>query len=80
MLPEYLQSNILLAVKLPENMDYWKIHDLLKKQGFVIYSGQKNLDRGIFRIASLGHINEKNIKTFLREFKKVLTVCINKTI
>lgn len=38
-LPEHLQSNILLAVKLPKNMDYWKMHDMLKKKGFTIYSG-----------------------------------------
>jgi len=72
-LPDQLQSNILLAVKLPINMDYWEVHDLLKKNGFVIYSGQKNLDQGIFRIAPLGSITEKEIISFLREFKKILT-------
>ena len=71
-LPDYLQSNILLAIKLPTNMNYWKIHDALKKRGFVIYSEQDNLDQHIFRIATLGHITEKDIKLFLKSFKDSL--------
>jgi len=72
LLPGHLQSNILLAVKLPINMDYWKVHDMLKKRCFTIYSGQNLLNQGIFRIASLGRIGEKDIRTFLIELRKIL--------
>src|SRR3989344_4020694 len=63
---------LFLAIKLPTNMNYWKIHDALKKRGFVIYSEQDNLDQHIFRIATLGHITEKDIKLFLKSFKDSL--------
>lgn len=72
MLPERLQSNILIAVRMPINMDYWNVHDMLKEKGFTIYSGQNLLDQGIFRIASLGHIDEKDIRMFLVELRKIL--------
>ena len=71
-LPDSLQSNVLLAVKLPVNMDYWIVHDLLKRNGFVIYSGQKSLEQHIFRVACMGRINEKDIKLFLQRFKEIL--------
>lgn len=71
-LPEYLQSNILLAIRLPINMDYWKVHDMLKRDGFIIYSGKDNLEQGIFRVATLGHIDEKEIKLFLKALKNIL--------
>ena len=71
-LPDDLQSNIVTSIHLPENMDYWKAHDLLKERGYTIYSGKSTLDQGIFRIATLGCLKEDDIDEFLKVFKEVL--------
>lgn len=71
-LPDDLQSNILTAIHLPKEMDYWKVHDRLKGKGYTIYSGQETLDKGIFRVATLGHLKEEDINSFLNVFKDVL--------
>ena len=71
-LPDKLQSNIVTAIQMPRGMNYWKIHDMLKKRGYTIYSGKSTLDQGIFRIATLGHLKKTDIDGFLKDFKKVL--------
>ncbi len=71
-LPEYLQSSIITSIKLPSNMDYWQVHDELKRKGYTIYSGQSTLDEGIFRIATLGHLSSEDIKNFLIDFTQTL--------
>ncbi len=71
-LPDNLQSNILTSIHLPKDMDYWVIHDELKKRGFTIYSGQSTLDKGIFRVATLGNLFKEDIDSFLKNFKEVL--------
>jgi 2-aminoethylphosphonate-pyruvate transaminase len=71
-LPDNLQSNMLTAIKLPKNMDYWKVHDLLKEKGYTIYSGKSTLEQGIFRIATMGNLKEKDIQNFLKDFKQIL--------
>ncbi len=72
LLSDNLQSNILTAIKMPQAFDYWQVHDALKERGYTIYSGKALLDQGIFRIATLGNLNEENIRQFLRAFKEVL--------
>lgn len=71
-MPDEFQSNILTAIKIPEWMDYWRVHDKLKERGITIYSGVKLIDSGTFRIATLGNINSNDIKWFLKNFKEVL--------
>ncbi len=71
-LPNNLQSNILTAIWLPENMDYWQIHDMLKEKGYIIFSGKKSIEKGIFRVATMGHLEEKDIEKFLNDFEKIL--------
>jgi 2-aminoethylphosphonate-pyruvate transaminase len=73
-LPERLltNSNIVTAIHLPKNLDYWKLHDVLKENGYTIYSGESTLEQGIFRIATMGHLKERDITKFLKDFKKIL--------
>ncbi len=72
LLPEDMQSRILTSMHLPKEMDYWKIHDLLKERGFTIYSSPGTLGKGIFRVATLGHLFKKDIKKFLINFKEIM--------
>lgn len=69
---EKLQSNILTAIKIPDWMNYWRVHDKLKKRGITIYSGDKLIDNGTFRIATLGAITSNDVECFLKNFKEVL--------
>jgi 2-aminoethylphosphonate-pyruvate transaminase len=71
-LPYTMQSNILTALYIPEGLDYWVLHDRMKERGYTIYSGQGTLDQGIFRIATLGCLTEKDIEEFLQNLEEVL--------
>lgn len=67
-----IESNILTTVKMPENMDYWKVHDKLKERGITIYSDESVLKQRRFRVATLGSITEKDIDWFLKNLKEVM--------
>ena len=70
--PEEYQSNILTTIKMPEVMDYWNIHDKLKERGITIYSDKSVLDKGRFRVATLGHITSRDIDWFLQNLQEVM--------
>ena len=71
-LPDNMQSNVVTAILIPENFDYWALHDKLKERGYTIYTGQEIIDQGVFRIATLGSITEDDIDVFLKNLKEVL--------
>jgi len=73
LLPEAHQSNILTAIRMPQGMDYWKVHDKLKESGITIYSGKETLAQGIFRVATLGAITDKDVHFFLEKMKEALS-------
>jgi 2-aminoethylphosphonate-pyruvate transaminase len=62
LLPEGESSAILTAYQIPQGDSYQRIHDVLKSNGFVIYAGQGNLKRSIFRIANMGAIGDGDIQ------------------
>lgn len=70
--PEEFQGNIVTALRLPKKMNYWLVHDKLKEKGYIIYTGKETLEKGIFRIATLGHLKKKHIKQFLKDFEDIL--------
>ena len=72
LLPAGMQSNILTAIKMPEKMDYWKVHDKLKQRGITIYSGKEVLEQRKFRVATLGHINNEDVDWFLKNLREVM--------
>ncbi len=66
------RSTILIAIKMPDAMDYWKVHDELKKYGVTIYSDASVLNQRKFRVATLGDLTEADVDEFLALFGKVL--------
>lgn len=58
--PDY--SCVLTSFNLPLGYSYEKIHDSLKKSGFIIYAGQGGLKKDIFRIANMGDIQLDDAK------------------
>jgi 2-aminoethylphosphonate-pyruvate transaminase len=71
-LPPPLRSNSITALWLPEGRTYAQLHDGLKAQGFVIYEGQGRLQRGIFRVANMGHLRSEDFVRFLGALAGVL--------
>ena len=65
------QSNTITAYHLPEGLTYQSLHDKLKKQGYVIYAGQGQLESKIFRVANMGALTEAQLVGFLDAFERI---------
>ena len=65
-------SCVLNSFYLPEGVSYQKLHDELKKDGFIIYAGQGGLKKSFFRISCMGDISEDDIKRFISAIKKIV--------
>lgn len=72
LLPEQDSSAVLAAYHLPEGMSYAALHDALKACGFVIYAGQGELARRIFRVAVMGAITDADIERFIDAIRTVM--------
>jgi 2-aminoethylphosphonate-pyruvate transaminase len=72
LLPADESSVVLRAYYLPEGMDYEVLHDRLKFHGFIIYSGQGDLARQMFRISTMGDITEYDMNRLQGAIKAVL--------
>lgn len=55
-------SDVLWSYRLPAGQGYARLHDALKAEGFVIYAGQGELARQIFRIAHMGDIRRAELE------------------
>jgi 2-aminoethylphosphonate-pyruvate transaminase len=63
------QSSVVLrSYKLPAGMTYTKLHDALKADGFVIYAGQGDLAKSLFRISTMGHVTPADLSRLLKCF------------
>jgi 2-aminoethylphosphonate-pyruvate transaminase len=64
-------SVVLRAYHLPAGISYPVLHDALKADGFIIYSGQGDLSRTLFRISTMGEIIPADIRRLLESFQRV---------
>jgi 2-aminoethylphosphonate-pyruvate transaminase len=64
-------SVVLRAYHLPRGISYPVLHDALKADGFVIYAGQGDLSRTLFRISTMGEISPDDIGRLLRSFRRL---------
>ncbi|MDG4808716.1 aminotransferase class V-fold PLP-dependent enzyme [Micromonospora sp. WMMD1120] len=69
--PEY-RSNSVSTVLLPPGVPYQRLHDELKRRGFVIYAGQGRLAAGHFRVANMGQLSLTTLERFLAELEDTL--------
>ena len=67
------QSNTITAYHLPEGITYQSLHDQLKKEGYVIYAGQGQLESTVFRVANMGALTEPQLVGFLDAFERIRT-------
>ncbi len=61
LLPDGTSSAVLRAYRLPAGLTYEALHDRLKADGFIIYAGQGDLAREIFRISPMGDIRPADL-------------------
>ncbi|MBI4353555.1 MAG: aminotransferase class V-fold PLP-dependent enzyme [Candidatus Omnitrophica bacterium] len=73
LIPKERRSHVLTALWTPSFISYSKLHDELKKKGFIIYAGQSTLKDKIFRVSNLGNIQAGGIQRFLSSLKTVLS-------
>ncbi len=72
LLPDKLLSNTITALYLPNDMTYTHLHDSLKERGFIIYAGQGELNKTIFRIANMGVLTMDNLEGLISNLQEVI--------
>jgi 2-aminoethylphosphonate-pyruvate transaminase len=72
LLPADRSSSMLTAYRLPQGMGYERLHDALKEAGFVIYAGQGDLSKTVFRIATMGDVRDDDVGRLLVAFDRLL--------
>lgn len=55
-------SSVMTSFELPDGVEYAVLHDSLKEQGFVIYAGQGDFSKSMFRIANMGDITDDDLE------------------
>ncbi len=71
-IPADESSVVLRAYKLPTGLSYVQLHDALKAVGFVIYTGQGNLSKSLFRISTMGNLTTADIDRLVLCFAQLL--------
>ncbi|MFM8386833.1 MAG: pyridoxal-phosphate-dependent aminotransferase family protein [Planctomycetia bacterium] len=72
MLPPSLRSHTITSFRLPAGVDYPRIHDRMREDGFVIYGGQGDLSKVAFRIANMGLIPDEAWPRFDRALARAI--------
>ena len=65
-------SVVLRAYRLPAGMTYARLHDGLKARGFVIYAGQGDLSKTLFRISTMGALTPADMKELIDGCEQLL--------
>jgi 2-aminoethylphosphonate-pyruvate transaminase len=71
-LPPEQSSVVLRSYSLPQGIAYEPLHDALKARGFVIYAGQGDLSKQLFRISTMGDIAADDIERLLQAFDELV--------
>ncbi len=69
-IPAEQSSVVLRSYHLPAGTSYLKLHDELKAQGFVIYAGQGDLSKMLFRISTMGTVSSADMTRLLKCFPR----------
>lgn len=72
LIPKAVRSHVLTALWTPDGISYEVLHDRLKKDGFVIYSGQSELKDKIFRLSNLGDVSKADLNRLLARLRAIL--------
>ena len=58
-------ASMLTAFWLPAGVDYRRLHDDLKRSGFIVYAGQGSLAGRVLRVATMGDLLEADMMDFI---------------
>jgi len=72
LLPREQSSVVLRAYRLPQALDYARLHDGLKAKGFIIYAGQGALAASLFRISTMGAVAATDMARLVDEVRQML--------
>jgi 2-aminoethylphosphonate-pyruvate transaminase len=72
LLPSEKSSVVLRAYRLPRGLNYATLHDGLKAAGFVIYAGQGDLSKSLFRISTMGELTSGDMDRLVDRCADVL--------
>jgi 2-aminoethylphosphonate-pyruvate transaminase len=61
--PPYL-SNTITCAKLPAGVPYEQIHARMRAEGYVLYAGQGDLRKTVFRVSNMGQISTEALGRF----------------
>lgn len=73
LLEEGGSSCVLNAFHLPDGIDYQTLHDGLKARGFIIYAGQGEFAKTLFRISVMGALTDGDIERLLAAVEEILS-------
>jgi 2-aminoethylphosphonate-pyruvate transaminase len=66
LIPDYLASNTVTSVFLPEDIPVDRFIDELDSRGYVVYPGKRHLyQQNMFQIANMGQIYPQDCREFL---------------
>lgn len=65
-------SCVLHAYYLPTGFSYERLHDALKAAGFIIYAGQGDLAKTLFRVSAMGDISKEDMQRLVAVFAELL--------
>ena len=65
LLDPQVYSSMISSFRLPRGTTYAALHDALREEGFVIYAGQGELARSIFRVANMGDLRDSDVDRLL---------------
>ena len=68
LVPPEESSVVLRSYRLPAGVSYTRLHDALKAEGFVIYAGQGDLSKVLFRISTMGAVSCADMNRLLKCF------------
>jgi 2-aminoethylphosphonate-pyruvate transaminase len=71
-IPPQQSSVVLRAYRLPHGRSYSALHDAMKAGGFVIYAGQGDLAKTLFRISTMGDLSSADMKRLVTCFARLL--------
>lgn len=71
-LPPEAYGHTLLSYDLPDGFDFVRLHDSLKRKGYVIYDAQGSLKGKVFRLGLVGHFGMSEVDGFLAALTQVL--------
>jgi 2-aminoethylphosphonate-pyruvate transaminase len=70
-IPAEQSSVVLRSYRLPAGLTYAVLHDALKSDGFVIYAGQGDLSKTLFRLSTMGNLTSADIDRLLSCFARL---------